>query len=102
MAKNRVQDLKTQDFNRKLQELLLNHAMQKQEKEQYHVTDYQSFNLRWDEALIAIQKKDGETISSTEQSHFNAMERNRVELESTLPLHFKASPELLNQQKIQL
>ena len=48
MAKNRVSELREQQFNLEMQELLYNHQQQREECEAAHIKQYQEFNQHWD------------------------------------------------------
>ena len=101
MAKNRVAELRQQDYDRRYQELVFNQTQQREECEQAHIKQYQEFNQQWDEDLLQTQKEDGQALSELENRHAVEIETNRQNLEEKLPLTFKFSAELLNQQKIQ-
>ena len=101
MAKNRVAELKQQDYDRRLQELIFNQTQQREECEQAHIKQYQEFNQQWDEDLLQTQKEDGQALAELENRHALEIETNRNMLEEKLPLTFKFSAELLNQQRIQ-
>ena len=101
MAKNRVEELKQQDYDRRYQELVFNQTQQREECEQAHIKQYQEFNQQWDDDLLQTQKEDGQVLSELENKHTLELESNRNYLEEKLPLTFKYSAELLNQQKIQ-
>lgn len=51
MAKNRIEELKVQDYNRRRETLVYDQAREREEVEQAHLMEYQDFNKRWDEAL---------------------------------------------------
>jgi len=44
MAKNRIAELKQQDYDRRYQELIFNQTQQREECEQAHIKQYQEFN----------------------------------------------------------
>ena len=50
---------------------------------------------------MQTQKEDGQAMSELENRHAVEIETNRQQLEDMLPLTFKFSAELLNQQRIQ-
>jgi len=52
MAKNRIAELKAQDYNRRYEELIFNQTQQREECEQAHIKQYQEFNQQWDEDLL--------------------------------------------------
>ena len=101
MAKNRVAELRFQDYNRRYEELMFNQTQQREECEQAHIKQYQEFNQQWDEDLLQTQKEDAQALGDLEDRHTQELQRNRQELEEKLPLTFKFSAELLNQQRIQ-
>ena len=51
MAKNRIEELKIQDFTRRREQLIYEQAREREEVEQAHLMEYQDFNKRWDELL---------------------------------------------------
>ena len=51
MAKNRIEELKAQDFQRRREEMLYNQAREREEVEQAHIMEYQEFNKNWDDTL---------------------------------------------------
>lgn len=53
MAKNRISELKHQQFTQKHEELIFMHEQQKQECEGAHIKQYQEFNEHWDHELSA-------------------------------------------------
>lgn len=101
MAKNRISELKLQDYNRRYEELVFNQTQQREECEQAHIKQYQEFNQQWDEDLLETQKEDAQALAELEERHTKELEQNRAELEDRLPLTFKFSAELLNKQRIQ-
>ncbi len=101
MAKNRIAELRLQDYNRRYEELIFNQTQQREECEQAHIKQYQEFNQQWDEDLLQTQKEDAQALGELEARHTEELEKNRQMLEEKLPLTFKFSAELLNQQKIQ-
>jgi hypothetical protein len=56
MAKNRIEELKQQDFQRRREELLYNQTREREEVEQSHIMEYQEFNKHWDETLQKIEE----------------------------------------------
>lgn len=101
MAKNRIEELKVQDFTRRREQLIYDQAREREEVEQAHLMEYQEFNKRWDEALAQIEQQDSEAIRKLEERHIHDLEENRQMLEQKLPLTFKLSAELLNLKQIQ-
>jgi len=102
MAKNRINELKMQDYNKRYEELIFNQTQQREECEQAHIKQYQEFNQQWDEDLLQIQREDAQALALCEEKHTAELEKHREMLEEKLPLSFKFSAELLNQQKIQV
>ena len=101
MALDRINELKTQDFNRKLQEMKLNQTRELEERERSHMLDYQNFNQKWDHTLMTIQQQDAQTMNDLAMKHNKSLENHRFDMENKLPLSFKYSPELLNHIKMQ-
>lgn len=101
MAKNRIAELKEQEFNRAQEELIFMHEQQRQECEQAHIKQYQDFNEHWDNELQQAQQDDQNEILALEERHTQELEQNRQHLEATLPAKYKQSTELLNLRKIQ-
>lgn len=58
MAKNRIEELKAQDFQRKREELIFNQTQEREQVEQAHIEEYQKFNNNWDETLGQIEAED--------------------------------------------
>ena len=58
MAKNRIEELKIQDFNRRREQLIFDQAREREEVEQAHLMEYQDFNKRWDDALSQMEAQD--------------------------------------------
>ena len=101
MAKNRVSELKEQQYSLETQEMLFNHQQQREECEAAHIKQYQEFNQHWDRELQTAQDEDQQEIQSAENAHTKALEENRQKMETELPMTFKFSAELLNLRKIQ-
>lgn len=102
MAKNRITELKDQDFGRRREELAMNQAKEREEVEQAHILEYQEFNKNWDEAMQKTQEEHEQMIKALEEKHVRELEDNRSKLENTLPTQPKCSAELLNNKAIQL
>ena len=101
MAKNRIAELKDQDFMQKREEMFLNQAKEREEVEQAHIMEYQEFNKNWDEVMKKTEEEHEELMNQMEQKHVRELEDNRSKLEQSLPTVPKASAEKLNQKKIQ-
>ena len=102
MAKNRIEELKLQDFNRRREELIYNQTKEREEVEQAHIMEYQEFNKNWDNTLAQMEAQDQQAIQALEEKHIRELEDNRQQLEQSLPMTFKHSAELLNLKNIQL
>jgi hypothetical protein len=100
MAKNRIVELKQQDFSRRREELLFNQAREKEEVEQAHILEYQEFNKNWDDLMAKTQEEHQQMYKNLEEKHVRELEENRQRLEQSLPMVPKASAELLNLKKI--
>lgn len=69
MAKNRIAELKEQEFTRAQEELIFMHEQQRQECEQAHIKQYQDFNEHWDNELQQAQTDDQNEILAVEERH---------------------------------
>ena len=69
MAQKRLEELKHQYYEQKLQELIFNQTQQKEECEQAHIQQYQQFNQQWDEDLLQTQKEDAQALGELEDRH---------------------------------
>ncbi len=58
MAKNRIEELKQQDFQRRREEMIYNQTKEREEVEQAHIMEYQEFNKNWDENLQQVEAND--------------------------------------------
>lgn len=101
MAQKRLEELKHQYYEQKLQELIFNQTQQKEECEQAHIQQYQQFNQQWDEDLLQTQQEDAQALGALEDRHTQEIEQNRQILEEKLPLQFKYSSKLLDKQQMQ-
>ena len=101
MAKNRIEELKIQDFQRKREELIYNQTREREEVEQAHIMEYQEFNKQWDDTLAQIEEQDHQAVRALEEKHVRELEENRQILEQKIPLTFKVSAELLNLKQIE-
>lgn len=101
MAKNRVAELKDQQFNIEYQAMMFQHQQRQEEIQNAHIAQYQEFNQHWDFELQKAQEEDQRELEGLEQAHTKALTDNRFNMEQNLPLTFKFSSELLNLRKIQ-
>lgn len=101
MAKNRIQELKEQEYNMEYQQLMFTHQQKQEEIQQAHIKQYQDFNQHWDFELQRAQEEDQTEIVDLENRHTKGLEENRQNLEENLPMVFKNSAELLNLRSIQ-
>ena len=101
MAKNRIAELKYQDYQRKLNELIFSQTQQREECENAHIKQYHEFNQQWDDDLLQTQGEDAQALGALERQHQLELEKNNQDLNEKLPLTFKFSSELLNYQRIQ-
>ena len=101
MAKNRIEELKLQEFQRRREELIFNQTKEREEVEQAHIMEYQEFNKNWDDTLAQIEVQDQQALQGLEEKHVHELEQNRQQLEEKLPLTFKQSAELLNLRQIE-
>jgi hypothetical protein len=77
MAKQRIAELKEQEFNRQQEELIFVHEQQRQECERSHIAQYQEFNEKWEAKLTQAQEDDRSEIQALEQKHNAALMANR-------------------------
>lgn len=101
MAKNRILELKEQEYNMEYQQLMFTHQQKQEEIQQAHIKQYQDFNQHWDFELQRAQEEDQTEIVDLENRHTKGLEENRQNLEENLPMNFKYSAELLNLRSIQ-
>lgn len=69
MAKNRIVELRQQDFQRRREELIFNQTKEREEVEQAHIMEYQEFNKNWDENLGQIEQQDQQALHGLEDRH---------------------------------
>jgi len=74
MAKNRIAELKYQDYERKRNELLFNQTQQREECEQAHIKQYHEFNQQWDDDLLQTQQEDAQALGQLERQHAQELE----------------------------
>lgn len=101
MAKNRIAELKEQEFQRQMEEMLFEHQRQREDCEQAHIKQYQEFRTHWDNELKIREEADQAQIHELDQHHIRVLQENREEVQKKLSTTFKASSELLNLRKIQ-
>ncbi len=101
MAKNRIIELKAQDNQKRMEELLFQQAQEREEVEQAHVLEYQDFNKQWDDNMEKTVQEHEELVQGLEERHVKQLEENRHVLEEKLSMVPKASAELLNFRRIQ-
>lgn len=81
MAKQRVIELKNQDFNRRKEELIYTQAKEREEVEQAHILEYQEFNKNWDDVMHKTAEENQIAIKALEEKHIHELEENRQKLE---------------------
>ena len=101
MAKNRIAELKEQEFYKLREEMAMKQQQEREEVESAHIQEYQEFNKKWDEDMQATQEEHDQLLRALEEQHVKELEENRANLENNLPTIPKASAELLNNKKIQ-
>ena len=77
MAKTRIEELKSQDFQRRREELIYNQTRERDEVEQAHIMEYQEFNKNWDETLAQMENQDQQAVNGLEEKHVHELEQNR-------------------------
>lgn len=74
MAKNRIEELRAQEFQRRRDDLILNQTREREEVEQAHLMEYQEFNKNWDNTLAQIEGQDQQAIGTLEERHVKELE----------------------------
>lgn len=74
MAKNRIEELRAQEFQRRRDDLILNQTREREEVEQAHLMEYQEFNKNWDNTLAQIEGQDQQAIGALEERHVKELE----------------------------
>ena len=69
MAKNRINELKLQNFNRRKEELIFEQTQKREECEQLHLDTYQDYNEKWDRELLNHQQNDAQKLDNLEEKH---------------------------------
>ena len=101
MAKSRIEELKVQESQRQLEQIMLKHQQDRLQLEQAHNNEYQQFSQEWEQRLANKEQEYSQQIQALEQRHQEELERNRLELQQRISTVFKPSSELLNLRKIQ-
>ena len=86
MAKNRIAELKDQEYNMEYQQLMFTHQQKQEEIQQAHIIQYQEFNQNQDFEIQRAQEEDQQEIVDIENRHTKALEENRAQIEENLPL----------------
>eukprot|EP00347_Sterkiella_histriomuscorum_P016858 403351580 len=100
-AKQRIEELKIQEGQRQLEQMMLNHQQSKQQMEDAQMNEFQNFNQSWDQSIAQKEQEYQQLAQQLEQEHTQDLEKNRIDLEQKIPQIFKASSELLNLKRIQ-
>ena len=69
MAKNRIQELKEQEFTMEYQSLCYQHQRKQEEIQQAHIKQYQDFNSHYDVEFEKAQSEDQQEIDDLEARH---------------------------------
>ena len=69
MAKNRIQELKEQEYNMNFQQLIFQHQQRQEEIQQAHIKQYQDFNQHYDVEFQKAQEEDQQEIEQLEVNH---------------------------------
>ena len=101
MAKNRIEELKMQEAQRQLEQLMLKQQQDRLQIEESHTNEYQLFQQEWDQRLSQKEQEHMQLIQQLDERHQKELEDNRNELDQRVPVNFKHSSELLNLKKIQ-
>eukprot|EP00347_Sterkiella_histriomuscorum_P006204 403353664 len=101
MAKNRIEELKVQEAQRQIEQLMLKHQQDRLQIEESHAQEYQAFQQEWDQRLQSKEQEFQQQIQQLDERHQQELEKNRIDLQQRIPTNFKPSSELLNLKKIQ-
>lgn len=72
------------------------------ELEETHIMEFNNFNQDWDNRMNEFQVHSSQLIKALEEKHIEEHDSFRKDVETTIPVKFKPSPELLNLRKIQI
>lgn len=100
MSKNRLRELKEQEFGMEYQNLVFQHQQRKEDIQSEHLQQYNDFNNNYNMEFQKASEEDQMELDGLEARHNQQLAENRASLEETLPLTFKFSTELLNLKKI--
>ncbi|CDW87163.1 UNKNOWN [Stylonychia lemnae] len=101
MAKSRIEEMKVQEAQRQLEQLVLKHQQEKAELEDQHQREYDQFNQEWDQRMSQKDQEHQLMLQQLDEQHQRDLEKNRIDLDQKIPAIFKPSSELLNLKKIQ-
>ena len=100
ISKNRLRELKEQEFGMEYQNLVFQHQQRKEDIQSEHLQQYNDFNNNYNMEFQKASEEDQMELDGLEARHNQQLAENRASLEETLPLTFKFSTELLNLKKI--
>lgn len=101
MAKNRINEIKSQEVQKYRDNLRSKQLSERLEVEEAHLVEFNQFNQLWDKKMADFQQNAEDLERSLLQKQAQQMAELRESLERQLPPKAKLSPELLNLRKIQ-
>ncbi|CDW84238.1 UNKNOWN [Stylonychia lemnae] len=101
IAKQRIEDLKIQEGQRQLENLMLKQQQDRLQMEEEHAKEYENFQSEWDQRMQQKEQEHNIALQQLEENQQKELEMNRANLEQKISQVFKASSELLNLRKIQ-
>merc|ERR1712000_473657 len=101
LAKQRLIELRTQETQRKRDNLRSKQLSERLEVEEAHLLEFNQFNQQWDSRQQQYFEHAQELEAKMAEKHQQELEEFREKNESTIPLTSRPSTELLNHQKIQ-
>ncbi len=78
MAKNRIEELKLQEGEKQLENMVLKQEQDRLEIEEAHTKEYEKFQLEWDENFKNKEEEHSQMIGQLEEFHTKELEENRV------------------------
>ena len=101
LAKQRIEELKLQEGQRQMENLLLKQQQDRLQIEEAQQKEYEQFQQQWEQRIGEKEQEHEAMTQQLQDRHQKELEENRQVLENKIPQIFKASSELLNNKKIQ-
>ncbi len=67
MAKNRIDELKLQEGNKQMENMLLKQQQDSLEIEEAHTKEYEQFQVEWDQKMNEKQEEHGMMVANLEE-----------------------------------